>query len=40
MVTVTRDADVPELHGPYVQWSRRVEGRTLTCLLPGELVQR
>lgn len=33
-------ADVPELHGPYVQWNRSVEGRTLTRLLPGEVAQR
>lgn len=33
-------ADPPELHGPYVQWNRTVGGRTLTRLLPGELVER
>ena len=30
----------PELHGPYLQWTRIAEGRTLTRLLPRQLVDR
>jgi hypothetical protein len=30
-------AEPPELHGPYFQWNRMVEGRTLTRLLPAQL---
>jgi hypothetical protein len=26
-------ADPPELHGPYIQWTRKVDGRTVTKLL-------
>ena len=29
--------DPPELHGPYIQWNRTVEGKTLTRLLPGDV---
>jgi len=30
----------PELHGPYLQWTRAAEGKTLTHLLSEELVAR
>jgi len=30
----------PELHGPYLQWNRMVEGKTLTRLLSAEVAQR
>lgn len=33
-------ADPPELHGPYIQWSRRVEGKTVTRLLSQEQLDR
>jgi len=29
-----------ELHGPYLQWTRTAEGKTLTRLLPEELAER
>jgi hypothetical protein len=29
-------ADPPELHGPYIQWTRKVDGRTVTKLLSAE----
>jgi len=29
-------ADPPVLHGPYIQWTRRVEGKTVTKLLSPE----
>ena len=33
-------ADPPELHGPYIQWTRRVEGRTVTRYLSPEQFER
>ncbi|MGH9119002.1 MAG: DUF6788 family protein, partial [Acidimicrobiales bacterium] len=30
-------AEPPELHGPYLQWNRMANGKTLTRLLPAEL---
>lgn len=33
-------ADPPELHGPYIQWTRKVGGRTRTRLLTTEQHQR
>jgi hypothetical protein len=30
----------PELHGPYLQWNRTVEGKTLTRLLPADVAER
>lgn len=30
----------PELHGPYLQWSRTTEGKTLTRLWPEETAER
>lgn len=33
-------AEPPELHGPYVQWNRTVNGKTLTTMLPEEIVDR
>lgn len=33
-------ADPPRLHGPYWQWSRRVEGKTVSRMLPEEQVPR
>lgn len=30
----------PELHGPYLQWNRMAEGRTLTRLLSAKLAER
>ena len=29
-------ADPPELHGPYIQWTRKVDGRTVTKVLSPE----
>ncbi len=29
-------ADPPALHGPYWQWTRKVAGKTITRLVPGE----
>jgi len=29
-------ADPPVLHGPYIQWSRKVDGKTVTKLLSPE----
>jgi len=29
-------ADPPELHGPYIQWTRKVDGKTVTKLLTPE----
>ncbi len=32
--------DPPQLHGPYIQWTRTVEGKTVTKLLsPDQLVR-
>ncbi len=33
-------ADPPQLHGPYIQWTRKVAGRTRTRLLTPEQYQR
>jgi hypothetical protein len=33
-------ADPPELHGPYIQWTRRVEGKTVTRLLNQDQLDR
>lgn len=30
----------PQLHGPYVQWSRKIDGKTVTKLLTDEQVIR
>ena len=30
----------PELHGPYLQWTRSAEGKPLTRLLPDQLADR
>lgn len=33
-------ADPPQLHGPYWWWTRSVEGKTVTRMLPDELYER
>ena len=33
-------ADPPRLHGPYYQWTRKVNGKTLTRLLTTEQIDR
>lgn len=33
-------ADPPELHGPYIQWTRRVEGKTITRYLNQDQLDR
>lgn len=33
-------ADPPQLHGPYVQWTRKVDGKTVTKLLSPEQLER
>lgn len=33
-------ADPPELHGPYYQWTRKIDGRTRTTLLTAEQLDR
>lgn len=33
-------ADPPELHGPYIQWTHRVEGKTVTRLLTPDQLTR
>lgn len=33
-------ADPPALHGPYIQWTRTVEGKTITRLLTAEQLAR
>ena len=33
-------ADPPQLHGPYIQWTRKINGRTRTRLLTQEQYQR
>jgi hypothetical protein len=33
-------ADPPQLHGPYYQWTRKVDGKTRTTLLTAEQVER
>lgn len=32
--------DPPQLHGPYYQWTRKVDGKTKTVLLTPEQVER
>jgi uncharacterized protein DUF6788 len=32
-------ADPPQLHGPYWWWTRSVEGKTVTRILPDELYE-
>lgn len=33
-------AEPPELHGPYIQWTRTVEGKTVTRYLNPEQLER
>jgi hypothetical protein len=33
-------ADPPKLHGPYVTWTRKVEGKTVTRRLSAEQLER
>jgi len=33
-------ADPPELHGPYISWTRKVQGKTVTRLLSPEQLER
>lgn len=33
-------ADPPRLHGPYYQWTRKIDGKTKTTLLTVEQVER
>jgi hypothetical protein len=33
-------ADPPQLHGPYIQWTRKIAGRTRTRLLTPEQLDR
>lgn len=33
-------ADPPRLHGPYIQWTRTVEGKTVTKLLSQDQLER
>jgi hypothetical protein len=33
-------ADPPRLHGPYYQWTRKINGRTKTTLLTAEQMDR
>jgi len=33
-------ADPPQLHGPYIQWTRKIKGRTRTRLLTQEQYER
>ena len=33
-------ADPPKLHGPYIQWTRTVEGKTVTRFLTAEQLDR
>lgn len=32
--------DPPQLHGPYLQWTRKVDGKTVTKLLTAEQLAR
>lgn len=32
--------DPPQLHGPYLQWTRKVDGKTLTKMLTAEQLAR
>lgn len=33
-------ADPPQLHGPYYQWTRKIDGKTKTTLLTAEQMER
>jgi hypothetical protein len=33
-------ADPPQLHGPYIQWTRKIDGRTRTRMLSPEQLAR
>lgn len=33
-------ADPPQLHGPYLQWTRKVDGKTVTRMLTPEQLAR
>jgi hypothetical protein len=33
-------ADPPQLHGPYYQWTRKIDGKTRTTLLTADQVDR
>lgn len=33
-------ADPPELHGPYISWTRKVAGKTVTRLLSPDQLER
>src|SRR5581483_108487 len=33
-------ADPPQLHGPYISWTRKVQGKTVTRLLSPEQLER
>jgi hypothetical protein len=33
-------ADPPQLHGPYYQWTRKINGKTVTRLLTEEQMER
>lgn len=33
-------ADPPQLHGPYYQWTRKIDGKTHTTLLTAEQLDR
>jgi hypothetical protein len=33
-------ADPPQLHGPYYQWTRKINGKTVTRLLSVEQMER
>lgn len=33
-------ADPPQLHGPYQQWTRKIDGKTVTRMLTAEQVDR
>lgn len=33
-------SDPPQLHGPYIQWTRTVDGKTVTKLLTPEQLKR
>ena len=32
--------DPPQLHGPYIQWTRKVDGKTVTRILTAEQLAR
>lgn len=33
-------ADPPQLHGPYLQWTRKIDGKTVTRILSTEQLDR